>query len=88
MKTSIVLLVGLCAGLAFPVAGQDVARGKALFETHCSRCHHDGGASFRTPLAELPTFLASKSVRAHRFQLSEAELKDLVAGLEVRTPPH
>jgi len=88
MKTSIVLLAGLCAGLAFPAAGQDVARGKALFETHCSRCHHDGGASFRTPQAEMPAFLASRSVRAHRFQLSEVELKDIVASLAVRTPPH
>ncbi|MEW5967762.1 MAG: hypothetical protein AB1720_12340 [Pseudomonadota bacterium] len=87
MKTSMLLLAGFCAGLAFPVAGQDVARGKALFETHCSRCHHDSGASLKTPLAALPAFLASRSVRAHRFQLSEAELQDIVASLAVRTPP-
>lgn len=60
---SIVLRAGLCAGLAFPVAGQDVARGKALFETRCSRCHHDGGASFRTSLAELQDFAASLAAR-------------------------
>lgn len=83
------LLVALCFGLALPASAQDATRGQALFEANCSRCHRDGGASLKTPLAELPAFLAKNLVRAHRFQLSEAELNDIVAGLAAKqSPPH
>lgn len=86
MKTRLLLLM-LCAGLALPVAAQDATRGKALFDAQCSRCHRDGGASLRTPLADLPAVLTGKSVRAHRFQLSEDEVQALTAYLAAARPP-
>jgi mono/diheme cytochrome c family protein len=87
MKTSSLLLGALCLGLAYSAAAQDATHGKALFEATCSRCHRDGAASFRTPLAELPAFLASKTVRAHRFQLTEAEVQDIAACLAAMKAP-
>lgn len=86
MMTRLLLLM-LCTGLALPAAAQDVARGQALFEANCSRCHGDGGAGLRTPLAELPAFLVSRSVRKHRFELSEAEVKEIAAYLAAARPP-
>lgn len=81
------LLLMTCAGFALPAAAQDATRGQTLFEANCSRCHRNGAADMRTPLAELPAVLASKSVRAHRFQLSEAEVKDIAAYLASARPP-
>ena len=87
MKASPLLLAALGLGLAGPAAAQDATHGKALFEANCSRCHHDGAASFQTPLAELPAFLASRSVRAHRFKLTEAEVQDIAACLAAMKAP-
>ncbi|MHB1353834.1 MAG: c-type cytochrome [Thiobacillus sp.] len=75
------LLPMLCTGLILPALAQDAARGSVLFQTQCSRCHRDGAAAMRTPATELQTFLADKSVRAHRFRLSETEVQDVIAYL-------
>lgn len=85
MKTRLLLLM-LCAGFALPAGAQDATRGKALFDAQCSRCHRDGGAGLQTPLAELPAFLARNTVRAHRFQLSETDVQDIVACLATKKP--
>ncbi|WP_324781191.1 cytochrome c [Thiobacillus sedimenti] len=80
------LLLMMCAGFALPAGAQDAMRGKTLFEANCSRCHRNGAADMRTPLAELPAVLASRSVRAHRFRLSEAEVNDIAAYLAAARP--
>jgi mono/diheme cytochrome c family protein len=80
----LLLMVGL--NLALPAMAQDATRGNALFAAQCSRCHGDGAAGLTTPLAELPAFLAAKSVRKHRFELSTAEVEDLSAYLATVRP--
>ena len=80
------LLLMLGTGLTLPALAQDAARGSALFQTQCSRCHRDGAAAMQTPLTELPTFLVGKSVRVHRFRLSETEVQDVIAYLASERP--
>ncbi|MDP3583830.1 MAG: cytochrome c [Thiobacillus sp.] len=82
-----ILLLALCIGLALPAAAQDAVRGKALFESNCMRCHRDGATSLKTAPADLPALLADKSVRAHRFTLTEAEVQDIVACLAATRAP-
>ena len=81
MKTSALLLAALCLGLALPVGAQDATQGKALLEANCYRCHRSGASSFKTPLEEMPAFLARNTVRSHSFRLTEAEVQDIVASL-------
>lgn len=38
MKSIVSLLLFACA---LPVQGQDAARGRALYETHCLACHYE-----------------------------------------------
>lgn len=80
MKIRLLLLM-LGLNLALPAMAQDATRGNALFEAQCSRCHGHAATGIETPLAELPAFLAAKSVRKHRFELSAAEVEDLRAYL-------
>lgn len=81
MKSHSLPLAVVCFVVALPAAAQDAERGRALFESNCMRCHRDGAASLKTPLADAPALLATSKVRAHRFKLSEADLKDIVAWL-------
>lgn len=53
----LVLLGTLCFGTSstFAAGGGDIATGRLLVETHCSRCHATGNAG-ESPLAAAPKF--------------------------------
>ncbi len=53
----LVLLGTLCFGASptFAAGGGDIAAGRVLVETHCSRCHATGNAG-DSPLAAAPKF--------------------------------
>ncbi len=59
----------------------DPIAGRNLFDQQCSVCHRSGAGALRTPAAEIPALLQSGSIRTHRFQLSDGQLKDLEAYL-------
>ena len=59
----------------------DPSAGRALFEQQCQQCHRAGASALRTPVADIPAKLKSGSIRPHRFQLSDNQLRDLEAYL-------
>jgi len=77
----------LLAALALvaPAAGaQDLAHGRALYETHCVRCHaerlHERGASKVRTLDDLREFVARWS-RETRSSFSAQDIEDVVQHL-------
>ncbi len=82
-----------------PIAG-DVARGEALYATHCAACHGARGEGVNAPALANPVFLASASdaflrdtvargrsgtpMAGFRGRLTEPELDDLTACLRSR----
>jgi len=57
-------------------------RGAALFDDNCVYCHLPERKPFRTPAEELPAFLRSSRIRAHRFDFSDEQLADLAEYLK------
>ena len=55
----------------------EAADGEALFEGNCVYCHTPEPTAFRTPVAKIPELLRSGRVGAHRFELTDAQLKSL-----------
>jgi len=57
-------------------------RGGAFFDDHCVYCHLPSRRPFQTPPEQVPAFLRRSSVRAHRFDFTEAQLAELAAYLK------
>lgn len=60
-------------------------KGQALFDNNCIYCHSLDARPFRTETEKIPGLLRPGAVRAHRFEFSEQELRDLVDYLSART---
>ena len=58
-------------------AGTGVDRGAAMFDDNCVYCHSASARPFRTPPQEVPEYLRTSNLRAHRFDFSDAQLSDL-----------
>lgn len=58
-----------------PAIADTTPRGQAIFESQCKRCHGAGPKSLKTDPEQLRDAL--KSVRKHRFVLSEDDLREL-----------
>ena len=56
--------------------------GAALFDDNCVYCHQPGQRPFRTLPREVPAVLRGGAIRAHRFNLTDAQLAELVDYLE------
>lgn len=67
-----ILAVIALAGVATPVAAQDEARGKLLYETHCTSCHYERvhkreqAKSLVRTLAELRVEVARRAADTRR----------------------
>lgn len=60
--------------------------GRALYESNCVYCHGGDPAGLSTPPDQVPEVLRSGNVRAHRFELDEADLRALVDFLKEPKP--
>lgn len=67
-----------------PAAGAE--SGRALYEGNCVYCHGGEPAKLSTPPDGVPELLRSGSVRAHRFELDDADLRALVEFLKEAKP--
>jgi hydrogenase small subunit len=67
---------------ALDAAATAVERGAAMFDDNCVYCHLPRKQPFRSPPDEVPAFLRGSSLRAHRFEFTDAQLSDLAAYLE------
>lgn len=51
--------------------------GQALFERQCQPCHRGGPATLDTPASDIATVLRGGTIRPHRFQLDDNQLREL-----------
>ncbi len=70
------------AGNADREAQSSATRGQAVFEGNCVYCHSPEPPPFRTQPEQVPWLLQNHGIRAHRFTLSDQQIKDLVNYLE------
>lgn len=59
------------------VADTDLRRGEAVYEQNCAGCHGSQPSRLKTAPGQIPDLLRGGEVRAHRFNLDEAELQAL-----------
>lgn len=65
------------APLAVARSAAEPSRGETIWQESCSYCHGPDPARLRTPPAQVPALLREQKIRAHRFGLEEAELRQL-----------
>lgn len=75
------IVASVLASQAALTACADPSAGRTLFDEQCSVCHRAGASALHTSAAEIPDLLQSGSIRPHRFQLSDGQLRDLEAYL-------
>ena len=88
MRFLLLCVLLLCAAfaLARPVAAQDAARGKLLYETHCGGCHYERVHDrLRTDIRDLPDLRAQVARWAPQTgrSFTPAEIDDVVEYLNV-----
>jgi mono/diheme cytochrome c family protein len=59
-------------------APSSAARGQVVFTNNCSCCHLPGPVPFSTAPEQVPQRLRDPRIRAHRFQISDRQIADLV----------
>lgn len=80
-RSRVVYLAALCGIQILLPACADPAAGERLFADQCSRCHRGAITSLAASPEQLADKLRAGTVRSHRFELSDAQIRDLAAHL-------